>query len=106
MSLDEKDAMLTNDTAVLHKVKPLKINTRNDVVNVYAMVAGTGLQEPLRPILDRFTQLYNSLEELSYEIRPKASPALNKITYRDSSSKKWRLPPRWCRLKMCCRINW
>lgn len=80
MSLDEKDAMLTNDTAVLHKVKPLKINTRNDVVNVYAMVAGTGLQEPLRPILDRFTQLYNSLEELSYS-SPEGSPALNKITY-------------------------
>ena len=87
VSLDEKEALLLNDIAVLKKVKLLQINSRNDVVNAYALIAGTGLQEPLSPVLERFNQLYNSLDELSYS-SPEGSPALNKVDYQLGEQKK------------------
>lgn len=80
VSMEEKEAALVNDLAVLDKIKPIEIKTRNDVANAYALIAGTGLQQPLGPVLDRFTQLFNSLEDLSYS-SPEGSPTLNKVNY-------------------------
>ena len=84
---DEKELILANDSSVLQKVKDIPINDRNDVANVYALIAGTGMQTSLGMLLDRFGQLFNSLEDLTYS-SPESSPVLNKINYQIEQQKK------------------
>lgn len=86
-ALDEKEQGLENDSATLAKIRPLEINSRNDVVNIFAIISGTGVQQALSAPLERFTELFNSLEDLSYS-SPEGSQLLDKAKYQVEQQKK------------------
>lgn len=86
-SLDAQQLKLEGDLYILQQVKRLDINNRNDVINVYAIISGTGLQPALSGILDRFNQLFNAFEDVSYS-SPDNSPTLNKVKYQIEQQKR------------------
>lgn len=87
ITLDEEEVKLSNDTVILQKLKKQQMNGRNDVVNAYALAAGTSLQSSVGASLDRFTQLYNNYDDLSYSA-PDGSPTLDKVKYQIEQEKK------------------
>ena len=86
-ALDDKELATIADQAILEKVKKMSINGRNDVSNVFAIIAGSGLQLPLAPSLDRFNVLFSTYEDLSYS-SPESSPTMSKIKYQLEQQRK------------------
>lgn len=87
ITFEEEEVKMGNDTVVLEKLKKQPIDGRNDLANAYALVAGTGLQSSVGASLDRFSQLYNNYDDLSYSA-PEGSPTLDKIKFQIEQEKK------------------
>ena len=64
--MNEDEASIKNDSSILKRIGAIPINGRNDVVNIHAIISGTGIESSLTGILDNFTTLYNTADDLSY----------------------------------------
>lgn len=85
--LEDQRQKVESDINILQQIKRFDINNRNDVINVYAVTAGSGIQTSLSGILDRFSQLFGTYEDVNYS-SPDNSPALNKIKYQIEQQKR------------------
>lgn len=86
-SFEQQEARLRYDLTVLEKVKQRGINTRSDVVNISALVAGTSLEGALRDVLQSLTQTFALYDDYLYS-SPESSPIMNRVKHQLESQKR------------------
>lgn len=79
-ALENQEASLLADKAILEKITGMPINDRNDVVNIYAIISGSGVQSALNDVLSRFNNLFSTYDDLVYS-SPENSPTLNRVKF-------------------------